>query len=139
MFAGAPSTDRVVGASEGVVAILLAAGALGKVIEAEAAFQSEGSGKGRQARSLCDVLCFRAGDGDDDGGSRFSFATFIGCEPAGFLGEDETRVECGEFLPNVEEGVGCRDAVDNELSRRRVQVDRGGTRDEVEEGGGPRV
>ena len=59
--------------------------------------------------------------------------------PAGFLGKDEPRVECGEFLPNVEEGVRCRDAVDNELSRRRVQVDRGGTRDKMEEGGGPRV
>ena len=60
MFAGAPSTDRVVGASEGVVAIVLAAGTLGEVIEAEAAFQSEGSGEGRQARSLCDVLCLGA-------------------------------------------------------------------------------
>jgi len=139
VFASAPSTNRVVGASESVVAIVLAAGALGKVIETEATFQAEGGGEGRQARSLSDVLCLGTGDGDDDGGSRFSFATFVGGEPAGFLGKDETRVECGEFLPNVEEGVGCRDAMDNELSRRRVQVDRGGTRDEVEEGGGPRV
>jgi len=139
VFASAPSTNRVVGASESVVAIVLASGALGKVVETEAAFQTEGGGEGRQARSLSDVLCLGAGDGDDDGGSRFSFATFVGGEPAGFVGKDETRVECGEFLPNVEEGVGSGDAVDNELSRRRVQVDRGGTRDEVEEGGGPRV
>ena len=117
---------------------MLAVGAFGMVVETEAAFQLPGV-DGRQVRSLCDVLCLGAGDGDNDGGSRFSFATFIRCEPAGFLGEDETRVECGEFLPNVEEGVGCGDAVDNELSRRRVQVDRGGTRDEVEEGRGPRV
>ena len=101
MFACAPSTNGVIGASEGVVAKVLASGALGKVIEAEAAFQSEGGRKGRQARSLSDVLCLRTGNGDDDGGSRFSFATFIEGEPAGFLGKDETRDECGEFLPNV--------------------------------------
>jgi hypothetical protein len=83
-----PAANRVVGASEGVVAIVLASGALGEVIEAEAAFQSVGGGKGRQARSLSDVLCLRTGDGDDDGGGRFSFATFIGGEPAGFLCED---------------------------------------------------
>ena len=62
MFACAPSTGRVIGASEGVVAKVLAAGALGKVIETEAAFQSEGGRKGRQARSLCNVLCLGSGD-----------------------------------------------------------------------------
>jgi hypothetical protein len=139
VFTGAPSTDRVIGASKSVVAIVLASGALGEVVETEAAFQTEGGGEGRQARSLSDVLCLGTGDGDDDGGSRFSFATFVGGEPAGFLGKDETRVKCGEFFPNVEEGVGSGDAVDNKLSRRRVQVDGGGTRDKVEEGGGPRV
>ena len=85
MFAGAPSTDGIVGASEGVVAIVLAAGALGKVVETEAAFQTEGGGEGRQARSLSDILCLRTGDGDDDGRGRFPFATFVGGEPAGFL------------------------------------------------------
>ena len=67
MFASAPLTDRVVGASKSVVAIVLAAGALGKVVETEAAFQTEGGGKGRQARSLGNVLCLWAGDRDDDG------------------------------------------------------------------------
>ena len=67
MFACTPSTDRVIGATEGMVAIVLASGALGKVIETEAAFQSVGSGKGRQARSLGNVLCLWAGDRDDDG------------------------------------------------------------------------
>ena len=86
MFACAPSTDRVIGAAEGMVAIVLAAGALGKGIETEATFQAEGGGEGRQARSLSDVLCLGAGDGDDDGRGRFPFATFIGGEPAGFLG-----------------------------------------------------
>jgi len=38
MFACAPSTNRVIGAAEGVVAIVLAAGALGKVVEAKTAF-----------------------------------------------------------------------------------------------------
>ena len=68
MFACAPSTGRVIGASEGVVAKVLAAGALGKVIETEAAFQSKGGGEGRQARSLGNVLCLRSGNGDDDRG-----------------------------------------------------------------------
>ena len=43
MFACALSTNRFVGAAEGVVAIVLAAGALGEMIETEAAFQSKGS------------------------------------------------------------------------------------------------
>jgi hypothetical protein len=67
VFAGAPSTDRVIGAAEGVMAEVLTAGTLSKVVEAEAAFQTVGGGEGRQARSLCDVLCPWAGDGDDDG------------------------------------------------------------------------
>jgi hypothetical protein len=113
MFACTPSTDRVIGAAKGVVAIMLAAGALGEVIEAKTAFQSEGGGEGRQARSLGNVLCLGAGDGDDDGRGGFSFATFIGSEPSGFLRKDEARVEGGEFFPNVEEGMGGGDAMDN--------------------------
>jgi hypothetical protein len=101
VFVCTPSANRVVGASEGVVAIVLASGALGKVIEPEAAFQSEGGGEGRQAGSLSDVLCLGAGDGDDDGGGGFSFATFIGGEPAGFLREDKARVEGGKFFSNI--------------------------------------
>ena len=66
VFVRAPMADRVVGAAEGVVAIVLASGALGEVVETKTAFQAEGGGKGRQARSLGDVLCFGAGDGDDD-------------------------------------------------------------------------
>jgi hypothetical protein len=139
MFACAPATDRVIGAAEGVVAIVLAAGALGEVVEAEAAFQTVGGGEGRQARSLSDVLCLGAGDGDDDGRGRFPFATFVGGEPAGFLRQNETRVEGCEFFSNSEEGMGGGDAMDNQLSRWRVQVDGGGTRDQVEEGGSPRV
>jgi hypothetical protein len=57
VFISTPSADRVVGASEGVVAMLLAVGTLGEVIDVEAAFQSKGGGEGRQARSLSDVLC----------------------------------------------------------------------------------
>ena len=85
MFVRAPSANRVIGASKGVVAIVLASGALGEVIEAEAAFQSEGGREGRQARSLSDVLCLGTGDRDDDGGGRFSFVTFVRGEPTGFL------------------------------------------------------
>jgi hypothetical protein len=101
VFACAPSADRVIGASEGVVAKLLATGALGEVIETEATFQAEGGREGRQARSLCNVLCLGASDGDDDGRGRFPFATFVGGKPAGLLREDETRVEGCKFFSNV--------------------------------------
>src|ERR1700709_2410349 len=103
MFPCAPSTCRVIGASEGVVAKVLAAGALGEMIEAEAAFQSKGGRKGRQARSVCNVLCLGSGNGDDDGGSRFPFVTFVGGEPSGFLCEDETRVHRGKYSYDVVE------------------------------------
>jgi hypothetical protein len=85
VFACAPSADRVGGAAEGIVAKVLATGALCEVVEAEAAFQSVGGGEGRQAGSLCDVLCLGAGNGDDDGRGGFAFSTFVGGEPAGFL------------------------------------------------------
>ena len=42
MFACAPSTERVIGAAEGVVTIVLAVGALGKVVESEPTFQAKG-------------------------------------------------------------------------------------------------
>ena len=67
MFACAPSTNRVVGAAEGVVAIMLAAGTLGKVVETKTEFQPKGGRKGRQAGSLCDVLGLWTGDGNDYG------------------------------------------------------------------------
>jgi hypothetical protein len=122
-----------------MVAIMLAAGALGEVVEAEAAFQPEGGGEGRQASSLGDFLCLRTGDRDDDGRGWFPFATFVGGEPSGLLWKDEARVESGEFFPDSEESMGGGDAMNNKLCCWRVQMDRGGTWDQVEEGGGPRV
>ena len=136
MFACAPSTNWVVGAAEGVVAIMLAVGTLGEVVEMKTAFQPKGGRKGRQAGSLCDVLCLGASNGDDDGRGRFPFAAFVGGGPSGFLREDEARVESGEFFSDVEESVGGRDAVDYQLCRGHVQVDRGGARNKVEEGRG---
>jgi hypothetical protein len=47
MFACTPATDGVVGGAEDVVAEVLAAGALGEVIETEAAFQSVYGREGR--------------------------------------------------------------------------------------------
>jgi hypothetical protein len=49
VFPGAPTADRVIDASEGVVAKVLATGALSEVVETEAAFQAKGSREGRQA------------------------------------------------------------------------------------------
>ena len=85
MFACTPATDWVIGAAEGVVAIVLAAGALSEVVETEAVFQAVGGRDGRQARSLCNVLCLGAGDGDNDGRGQFPFAMIIRGEPMGFL------------------------------------------------------
>jgi hypothetical protein len=52
---------------------------------------------------------------------------------------DEARVVSGEFFPNGEEGTGGGDAMNNELCHWGVQVDTGGARDQVKEGGSPRV
>lgn len=66
MWFGAPAACWWVGALEGVVAELLAVTALGGMVEAQAAFQSEGGGKGREAWELSKVLCLGAGNGDND-------------------------------------------------------------------------
>jgi hypothetical protein len=66
IFACAPSADWVVGASKGVMAIVLAACILGEVVETEAAFQVIDGREGRQARSFSNVLCLGAGNRDDD-------------------------------------------------------------------------
>ena len=49
VFPGAPTADRVIDASEGVVAKVLTTGALSEVVEMEATFQAKGSREGRQA------------------------------------------------------------------------------------------
>ena len=67
MFACAPSTNSVISAAEGVVAIVLATGALGEVVETKTEFQPKGGRKGRQAGSLCDVLGLWTGNVDDYG------------------------------------------------------------------------
>ena len=77
MFACAPSTNGVIGAAEGVVAIMLAAGALGEVVETKTAFQPKGGRKGRQAGSLCDVLGLWTGNGNNNGRGRFPFTMFV--------------------------------------------------------------
>jgi hypothetical protein len=86
VIACAPSTYGIIGAAESVVAKLLVVCALGKEVETQSAFQAKGGRVGRQAKSLCDVLCLGTGDGEDDGEGGFSFAAFIRCEPTGFLG-----------------------------------------------------
>jgi hypothetical protein len=83
----------------------LATGTLCEVVEAEAAFQSVGRGESSQAGSLCDVLCFGSGDGNDNRGGCFAFAFVVRGEPTGFLGEDEARIVGGEFFSNGEEGM----------------------------------
>jgi hypothetical protein len=84
-FTCAPLADWVVGASEGMVAILLAACALDEVVEKETAIQAVGGREGRQVRSLCDILCLGAGDTDDNRGGKFPFAMLIRGELSGIL------------------------------------------------------
>jgi hypothetical protein len=127
MFAYVPSTDRVIGAAKGVVALILASGALSEVIEMEGVFQAVGCRKGRQARSIGDVLCLEAIDRDDDGRGRFHIVTYVGGEPVGLLRKNESPVKSGKFFCNSEECVSGGDTVENKLSSWHVQVDGGGT------------
>ena len=96
----APATDRRVGALQGVMAKLLAVGALGVLVEAKVSFQLEGGGEGRQARRGGKVLCLGACDGDDDGGHTFVGATVVRCEPSGSLRKGEAGVEGCDFPSN---------------------------------------
>ena len=57
---GAPATVRRVGAFQGMMAKLLAVGALGVLVEAKVSFQLEGGGEGRQAPRGGKVLCLGA-------------------------------------------------------------------------------
>jgi hypothetical protein len=86
-----------------------------------------------------DFLRRRASDGDNDGRGRFSFLVFIGGESVGFLWEYQAHVKGSEFFSNVLKREGGGDTVDNQLSHRRVQIDRGGTKYQMKEGGGPWV
>ena len=94
---GAPATDWRVGALLGMMAILLAVGALGVLVEAEVSLQLEGSGKGGQACRGSKVLYLGACDGDDDSGYAFVGATIVRCETSGPLRESEARVEGGDL------------------------------------------
>jgi hypothetical protein len=62
LFTCAPLANWIIGASEGVMAIVLAVYALGEVVEMEVVFQAIGGREGRQVGSLCDVLCLGASD-----------------------------------------------------------------------------
>ena len=97
---GAPATDRWVGALQGMMAKLLAVGALGVLVEAKVSLQLECGGEGRQARCRGKVLCLGAGDGDDDSGHAFIGATVIRCEASGSLRKSEPRVEGGDLPCN---------------------------------------
>jgi hypothetical protein len=46
---GTPAAGRLLGALEGVMAKLVTVEALGRLVEAEASFQSVGGGNGREA------------------------------------------------------------------------------------------
>ena len=63
----APAAAGGVGAAKGVVAELLAVGALGVLIKAKVSLKAVGGGKGRKAVEGGKVLCLRACNGDDDG------------------------------------------------------------------------
>ena len=97
----APAAGSRVDAFQGVVAKLLAVVALGSLVEAEATFQTVGGGKGRQAGLLSKVLCFWAGDGDDNGGGSLACSLGIRGEPSGLLCKREPSVESAELLANV--------------------------------------
>ena len=82
---GTPTTDRRVGALQGVMAKLLAVGTLSVLVEAKVTLQLEGGRQGRQARHGGKVLCLRACDGDNDSGYTFIGATVLRGKPSGSL------------------------------------------------------
>ena len=94
---GAPATDRWVGALQGMMAKLLAVGALGVLVEAKVSLQLECGGEGRQVRCGGKVLFLGAGDGDNDSGHAFIGTAVVRCEPSGSLRESEARVEGGDL------------------------------------------
>ena len=97
---GAPTTDRRVGALQGVMAKLLAVGTLSVLVAAKVTLQLEGGGEGRQERRGGKVLCLRACDGDNDSGYAFVGATVVRGKPSGSLRESEARVEGGDLPGN---------------------------------------
>ena len=97
---GAPTTDKQVGALQGVMAKLLAVGTLSVLVEAKVTLQLEGGGAGRQACCGGKVLCLRACDRDDDSGYAFVGAAVIRGKPSGSLRESEATVEGGDLPSN---------------------------------------
>ena len=97
---GAPTTDRRVGALQGVMAKLLAVGTLSVLVEAKVMLQLEGGGEGRQACHGGKVLCLRACDSDNDSGYAFVGAMVVRGKPSGSLREREARVEGGDLPGN---------------------------------------
>ena len=100
MKGDAPATDRQVGALQGMMAKLLAVGALGVLIEAKLSLQLEYGGEARQARCGGKVLFLGAGDGDHDSGHAFIGAAVVRCEPSGSLRESKARVAGGDLPGN---------------------------------------
>ena len=97
---GPPTTDRRVGAFQGVMANLLTVGTLSVLVEAKVSLQLEGGEEGRQVRRGGKVQCLRACDGDDHSGYAFVGTTVVRGKPSGSLRESEARVEGGNLPGN---------------------------------------
>ena len=130
---GAPPAGGEFGALECVVAKLVTVEALGRRVETEASLKSVVGGEGREAWLLSKLLCLGASNGEDNSGGKFPPSHFLSSEPPWLLGKNKAGVVGGEFFADVGKGVGSRDVVHKDLCSRRVQMDTGSARDEVEE------
>ena len=74
-----------------------------------------------------------AGNGEDNNGGEFPLSQLLSSEPPWLLGKNKAGVVGGEFFADVGKRVGGGDVVHKNLCSRRVQMDSGRARAEVEE------
>ena len=79
------------------------------------------------------LLFLGAGNGEDNSGGQFPLSHLLSSEPPWLLGKNKAGVVGGEFFADVGKQVGSGDVVHKNLCSRRVQMDSGSSRDEVEE------
>ena len=129
----APAAGGGFGAFEGVVAKLVTVEALGRRVATKASLKSVVGREGRKAWLLGKLLCLGAGNGEDNSGGKFPPSHLLSSEPTWLLCKNKAGVVGSEFFADVGKRVGGRDVVHKNLCSRRVQMDSGSARDEVEE------
>ena len=79
------------------------------------------------------LLCLGAGNGEGNSGGKFPLSHLLSSEPLWLLGKNKAGVVGSEFFADVGKRVGSGNVVHKDLCSRRVQMDSGSARDEVEQ------